>query len=75
MLFNQYIDLQSIPYHNGYIQQTLKVKNKGICNLSYYYTCLTNAFNSYIMEVYWNGNKVWTQQPNSLAIMMNQLTL
>ena len=64
--FGQYIDLQTSPGLNGYIEQNVTILSKGLCSLSFYQSAGYNYFDSFVMEVHWNGNVVSTQIANTI---------
>ena len=53
--YGQYIDLQEGMGQNGYIQQTIQLEDEANCTLTFLQQAKTNLYDSYIMEVYWNG--------------------
>lgn len=65
--YGQYIDLQGNPYQNGYIEQNITLPDSGNCSLSFLRKARTTNYNSYIMEVYWNGQLLSTQVANTTA--------
>ena len=73
--FGQHIDLQSGPGLNGYIEQNVTIPNEGLCSLSFYQLAISTSFNSYVMEVRWNGNILSTQMANTTSPTLQTLTL
>lgn len=65
--YGQYVDLQSRTNLNGYIMQSVNLSGACNCTLQFYQKAYTSSFNSYVVQVYWNGVLQTTKKANTTA--------